>query len=173
MSHVSHVNKSLPIHLHVWLNWVTCLLAGRVNEACHAYGWVMSHVSRPVKHVLCTILQHTATHCNTPQHTATHCNTLQHTAIHCNTIQHTARRQTWHLHKWCNTPQHTATHCNTLQHTATHCNTLQHTATHFNKSNMSSIPILLLNHCWYLRMCHAYGRVMSRMSKPVNQFDLT
>ena len=59
-----------------------------------------------------SLLQHTATHCNTLQHTATHCNTLQRTATYCNSLQRTA------------------THCNSLQLTATHCNTLQHTATH-------------------------------------------
>jgi len=42
---------------------------------------------------------------------------LQHTATHCNTLQHTAR---------CNTLQHTATHHNTLQHTTPHCNTPHH-----------------------------------------------
>ena len=102
-----------------------------------------------------TILQHTATHCNTLQHTAAHCSTLQHTATHCNTLQHTATH--------CNTLQHTATHsrlfdsqrglhicckCAALSTPAhmcckrrlssrelfaanvQHCNTLQHTATH-------------------------------------------
>ena len=49
-----------------------------------------------------SVLQHTATHCNTLQHTATHCNTLQRTATHCNSLQHTATHS-----------QHTATHCNT------------------------------------------------------------
>ena len=37
-----------------------------------------------------TILQHSATLCNTLQHTATHCNTLQHSATLCNTLQHVA-----------------------------------------------------------------------------------
>ena len=76
------------------------------------------------------LLQHTATHCNTPQHTTTRCNTLQHTATHCNTLQHTATHvreykieDSFHL---------TATHCNNLQHTTTHYNTLQHTATHLH-----------------------------------------
>jgi len=39
-----------------------------------------------------TILQHTATHCNTLKHDAIRCNTLQHTASHCNTLQHTWTR---------------------------------------------------------------------------------
>ena len=114
---------------------------------------VLRHVEEREWWPLCnTLLQHSATHCNTVttlhrlktmhkslQHTATHCNTLQHTATHCNTLlQHTAATH-------CNTLQHgdhfasslemikidnpqiTATHCNTA---ATHCcNTLQHTAT--------------------------------------------
>ena len=73
-----------------------------------------------VEHVLCSTLQHTATHCNThlPQFTVVehvHCSTLQHTAAHCSTLQHTATH--------CNTLQHAIALCNTLQHPATHCNT--------------------------------------------------
>jgi len=105
------------------------------------YPWLICgrFVEKDLKDNGSSLLQHTATHCNTLQHTATHCNTLdtlQHTATHWNTLQFTATH--------CNALQHTATHCNTLdtlqytathcstQHTATHCNTLQHTATHCN-----------------------------------------
>ena len=60
------------------------------------------------------------------QDTATHCNTLQHTATHCNTLQHNIKDIAA-----CDVPfwllRHTATHCNTLQHTATYCNGLHHT----------------------------------------------
>ena len=56
-----------------------------------------------------TLIQRTATQCNTLQRTATQCNTLQRTATQCNTLQRTA------------------TQCNTLQHTAPYRNTLQHT----------------------------------------------
>ena len=69
------------------------------------------------------IMQHTATHCNTPPHTATHC--LQvfvssldpyHSQSPCSTLQHTATLD--------NTLQQSATLCNILQYTTTHCNTL-------------------------------------------------
>jgi len=83
-----------------------------------------------------TLLQHTATHCNTLQQTTTHCNTLQHTK---QTARHPRYIACSVLAKTHRVPalQHTASHCNTLQHTATHCNTLsnhtsntlQHTAT--------------------------------------------
>ena len=86
-----------------------------------------------------TLLQHTATHCNTLQHTATHCTILHHTVTYCTVLQHTATTQNGSLKACqqanllmkfkcvstrCNTLQHTATHCNTLQHTAAHCSTL-------------------------------------------------
>ena len=79
-----------------------------------------------------SILQHTATHCNTLQHAATRCDTLQHTAPQCNNTS--LPGATHHCHM-SNRPsrksmlKHTATHCHTLQHAATHCNTLQHAAT--------------------------------------------
>jgi len=80
---------------------------------------------------LCSILQHTVSHCITLQQIkkrvvpllyllmiyptfcpkmsfATHSSTLQHSVAHYNTLHHTAL------------------HCNTLQHTALHCITLQH-----------------------------------------------
>jgi len=101
-----------------------------------------------------TLLQHTATHCNTLQHTATHCNTLQHTLhlsentqtpIHLLSIKRhpfsfyliysDIFRQMQHgvqLQDVVQLQLLAATHCNTLQHTTTHCNTLQHTATHCN-----------------------------------------
>jgi len=82
-----------------------------------------------------TLLQHTATHCNTLQHTAGYIyryrglnallDTLQHTAAtHCNTLQVIyIETAAWMRFL---TPQYTTIHCNTLlQHTATHCNTLQ------------------------------------------------
>jgi len=87
-----------------------------------------------------TLLQHTATHCNTLQHTATPCNTLQHTAIHCNEESAVSACAS----HYCDTLQHTAMHCNVLQRgicceclhlallqrtTAPHCNTLQLNAT--------------------------------------------
>jgi len=124
------------------------------------------------------VLQHTATHCNTPQHTATHCttigmscNTLYHTVPHCNTLQHTATHCTtigmscntlYHTVPHCNTMQHTAAHCTTigmscnkLYHTATHCKTLQHTATHCNIDRLlyyhPDIPVAAHTHKEY---CH-------------------
>jgi len=62
-----------------------------MNESCHAYEWVMSHVRMTHEWVM-------SHQCNAPVHcmhescltiTATHCNILQHTATHCNTLQHT------------------------------------------------------------------------------------
>ena len=137
MSHeqvISHVKKSY----HIWISHVTyesVMHVTRMHESCHvsdlsrlshvwishvtyglamSYGWVMS---------LCeSVLQHSATHCNTPRVSlATLCNTLQHTTIHCNTLRHTATHRESVL-------QHSATRCNTLRYTATHCNALQHTA---------------------------------------------
>ena len=111
--------------------------------------WCLQHDTVQYVKGQLSLLQHVATHCNTPgvrntiqwkrskgrcrccntlQHTATHCNTLQHTATHCNALQHTATLQRTVTH--CNTLQHTATHCNALQRTATHCKTLQRTVTH-------------------------------------------
>jgi len=46
-----------------------------------------------------SILQHTATHCDTLRHTATHCNTLQHTATHCNTL-HFSKHAVFWLFVW-------------------------------------------------------------------------
>jgi hypothetical protein len=40
-----------------------------------------------------TVLQQTATHCNTLQRTATHCDTLQHTATHYTALQRTAKQR--------------------------------------------------------------------------------
>jgi len=112
-----------------------------------------------------SILQHTASYCNTLQHTATHCNTLQHTAtfpqsqleipctVYCNTLHHTATHcrdsmysilQNTATH--CNTLQHTASYCNTLQHTATHCNTLQH-ALHSIRSRIRSDFNIWMSRC--------------------------
>ena len=79
-----------------------------------------------------SILQQTATHCNTPHYAATHCSTPQHTATHGNTLQHIFRICTCWLFKC--VPSFYST---TLQHTATHCNTLQHTATHFQNLYLS------------------------------------
>jgi len=90
MSHeqvISHVKKSY----HIWISHVTyesVMHVTRMHESCHvsdlsrlshiwishvtyalamSYGWVMS---------LCeSVLQHSATHCNTLQYTATYCNT--------------------------------------------------------------------------------------------------
>ena len=100
---------------HVWMSHVTYL-----NESCHILEWVMSqmrtsHVTRV--NVSCHTCECVMSHMRMssvmhPVEASVHCNTLQHSAAHCSTLQHTA------------------THCNTLQqHTATHCNTLQHTAT--------------------------------------------
>jgi len=58
-------------------------------------GWALVAESLEV----CDIMQHTATHCNTPQHgwalvaeSTEVCDIMQHTATYCNTLQHTA---TW------------------------------------------------------------------------------
>ena len=94
------------------------------------------------QHLNSAVVQHIATHRNTPQHNVTYCNTLQHTATHYNTLQHTATQYTH-----CNTLQHIATHCNTLQHTATHCNTLQRTRydiVHLNSARIN--PSLVCIH---------------------------
>ena len=68
----------------------------------------------------CSVLQHTATHCNTLRlvcccnSVELCCSVLQHTATHCNTLR---------LLCCCNSIELC---CSVLQHTATHCNTLQH-----------------------------------------------
>ena len=93
--------------------------------------------------VVCTTLQHTATHSITQQHAATYSNTQHHRASHSNTQQHTATHYNTNNYNT-NTlniatqPQHTAAPtCNTLQQTpATQCNThLQHNATHTSRHN--------------------------------------
>ena len=60
------------------------------------------------------ILEHTATHCNTP---ATH---LQREYKRASVVD-------MHTSTLLCILQHTAIHCNKLQHTATHSNALQHT----------------------------------------------
>jgi len=121
------------------------------------------------------IMQHTATHRNTPQHTATLCNTPNpvccsvfylsqwHSRCHqCNTLQHTAATpriqclvvccSVWLRVAVCLISLNgilvatNATHCNTLQHTATHCNTLQHTATHYNTLQHTATHCNTLQH---------------------------
>jgi len=56
---------------------------------------------------------------------------LQHAATHCNTPHHSTHESHKSLgdRDW---KPPAATHCNTLQHTATHCNTLQYTTTHYH-----------------------------------------
>jgi len=68
--------------------------------------WNVSHI-----HIMCGMVQHTATHCNTHiPHIHVMCGMLQHTATHCNTLQHTHSTHTRNV-------RNGATHCNTLQHT--------------------------------------------------------
>jgi len=100
----------------------------------------------------CSVLQHTATRCNTEEcctcintrswaavlleeqemathlphtHTATHTHfiTLQCTARCCSTLQDVVA--------YCNTLRHGVAHCNTLRGTATHCGILQRTNSYF------------------------------------------
>jgi len=69
-----------------------------------------------------SILQHTATHCNTLQHT-----TIQKTSASASGTTRAAKFVVEHIS---DTRPHTATHYNILQYTATHCNTLHLTAAH-------------------------------------------
>jgi len=116
------------------------------------YSWLICgrFVERDLKDNGSSLLQHTATHCNTLQRTATHwthLNALEHTAIHWNTLQRIATH--------CNSLQQTATHCNTLdtlQHTATHCSTLQHTKLRY-PTGLGSPVMLSLSSTNDLRMC--------------------
>jgi len=48
---------------------------------------VATHVMNGL-HPKHSLLQHTASHCNTLQRTATHCNTLQLTSTHCEVATH-------------------------------------------------------------------------------------
>ena len=99
------------------------------------------------------MLQHAATHCNTPQHPNINklvhdvadagkslTSQLQHAATRRNTLQHTLMSTSSSMTSRmlvtilrCQL-QHTATRCNTLQHTATQSNwcQLQHTSTRCN-----------------------------------------
>ena len=103
----------------------------QMNDAVHQYACrVCDHsiiTQQPILHEsrfrVCSILQHIATHCNTPSLTrwhfepATHCNT-QHTVSHCNTVQHTVihpAARPWQVEV--SSLQHAATRCNTLKHT--------------------------------------------------------
>jgi len=63
-----------------------CLHLGHVAVAVAAASALPVLLAVSLLFVCNTLLQHTATHCNTLQHTATHFNTLQHTAIRCNTL---------------------------------------------------------------------------------------
>ena len=105
-------------HTHLWDPTV----------GSHILGIPLSGFITDTTWILCSTLQHTATHCKTLQHTATHCNILQHTAAHCSTLQHIATQTTLYS-PWEEGMSKTvfykitATHCNTLQHAATHCKT--------------------------------------------------
>jgi len=107
---MSHMNESC----HIWMSHVTYeWVMSHMNESCHIW---MNHVTYEgaIQWIIAYlhILQHPATHCNTPQ--------LHHTAAYCSTLRCTATQY--------NTHQHNATHCHTLSHTATHYDTLQPTA---------------------------------------------
>ena len=73
----------------------------------------------------CSVLQHTATYCNThtQPHTATHCKTLQHTATHGHKLSLSAQHDQFAraAHLACSSLKQS--HCHKLQHIATHCNT--------------------------------------------------
>ena len=141
----------LWVTTHNWSSHNLTSLRLVVAEYCtYNYVFLIVHILiERLIGVLCSLsvvslLQHTATHCNTLQHTARQCNTLQHTATHCsNTLQqYTATthcktlqqqaRPLWH----CSNANISSTCCPTLQHTATtHCNNTlqQHTATRTTK----------------------------------------
>ena len=113
-----------------------------------------------------TILQYTATYCNTLQHNKTRCNLLQHAlvvhAMHtyvnkqtCMHATHLCKRKHTHTHTQTHTHTSlqthafqgsTATNCSTLQHTASRCNTLQHNATHYNTLQYTTIHYDTLHH---------------------------
>jgi hypothetical protein len=142
----------------IWCDLRSCdAICGRVMTSAGVDLWIttrlwMWHVTLLVIWHEAYMLQHTATHCNTPKktatpathvwtrhvalimneasmlhHTATHCNTLQHTAMHCNTLQHTL---------WCSVLQcvtcrmtYLILWCNarnTLQYSVTQCATVRH-----------------------------------------------
>jgi len=143
-------------------------ICGRVMTSAGVDLWIttrlwMWHVTLLVIWHEAYMLQHTATHCNTPkktatpathvwtrhvalimneasmlQHTATHCNTLQHTAMHCNTLQHTLWCPVCHMQDDLFDPlmqraQHTAIQCNTVRYSAPYCITVCCSGEHVGK----------------------------------------
>jgi len=97
---------------------------------------VMNHTCLPAKssdRTMKSMLQHTATYCNTLQHTATNCTTLPQMVV-----LSTPKESLW------NALQHSATHYSTLQYTGsferTTKFTLHHAATHCNKQDVQSAP---------------------------------
>jgi len=140
-----------------------------MNESCHAYEWVMSHIwMRHVTHRMSHVIRinascHTYESCHKYECVMSHI-WMRH-ATHLNESCHTyecVMSRIWMRHvthtqlatgfiingnpliSWVNSNHH----CNTLQHTAspaTYCNTLQHTESHYN----------ILQHPWDLmRLCN-------------------
>ena len=126
-----------------------------MNELCHIYECVMSHMNDSCiaggiakrnmtfgrasagfkAYEQSDIGLHTAmcfkvTHCSTLQHTAAHCNTLQHTATHYSTLLHTETHcRTTHSYMPCHVTRKQELCHVYLGTLTTHCNTLQHVAT--------------------------------------------
>jgi len=90
MSHGAHMNESCHTYewvmSHIWMSHVT-----HMNESCHTYKWVMSHKCMIHVSFIChlyvlwyTSMSHIIDLCD-----MTHSYLiLQHTATHCNTLQH-------------------------------------------------------------------------------------
>jgi len=100
-----------------------CRYMLHVYPSCINNVWIMCNlytIHCPVPIAVCITAL-----CSIPQHTATHCNTLQNPCI---TLQHIGLI---YGEECCMPSSLTATHDNTLQHTATRCIMLHHAASHW------------------------------------------
>jgi len=143
MSHVPHfvAQRCCSCDTHGWVTsqvWMSHVT--RMNEWCHIYAWVTSHISWPID---IAPVKWVMSHMNASRHTfewvMSHIAVFvahwygTHDAAHCCTLQQHPATHTHPCIRLGNKlMKHTATHCNTLQHAATHCNALQHTVAHCN-----------------------------------------
>ena len=133
-----------------------------MNESCHAYEWVMSHIRMSHVSHICAGVCESAFHvfmnesCHTHEYVMSHIwmSHVTHVCVgFCASAVHVLPSV---LHGQGVLPRHQleppllVCHCNTLQHTATRCNTLQHTAIHCSTLQQVK-PSLLVFHCNTLR----------------------
>ena len=123
---------------HMWIRHDPSM-----NESCHTYGWVMSHISMwavclesclsihhtyewvmslILAHIGMSHVSHSVTHmdepCLTYTHSHTHTHTHKHTHKHTHTLTYTHTLSLSHTHTHIHT--HTLTYTHTLSHTHTH-----------------------------------------------------